>query len=119
MMTETDDPLFTACEAAEYLRCSVSFLAKERMKVNGPAFIRIGRAIRYSRSALEAYKTANTRVSTAEYDCSRENRQTVKSDRPLPQMSGTPSSFQYIAIHHHLLRARKIRNLHTSSRYPI
>lgn len=67
-MTETDDPLFTACEAAQNLRCSVSFLAKERMKGTGPAFVRIGRAIRYSRSALEAYKAANTRVSTSGYE---------------------------------------------------
>jgi hypothetical protein len=67
-MIDVDDPLFTTVEGSKYLNCSPSFLAKERMKGSGPEFIRMGRAIRYSRSALEAYKAANTRVSTSEYD---------------------------------------------------
>ena len=66
-----DDPLLTTSQAAEDLNCSGSFLAKERMRGTGPEFIRIGRAIRYSRSALDAYKAANTRVSTSEHDVPR------------------------------------------------
>ena len=65
-------PLLTTLEAAEDLNCSASFLAKQRMRGTGPEFIRIGRAIRYSRSALDAYKATNTRVSTSEYDFSAE-----------------------------------------------
>jgi excisionase family DNA binding protein len=71
---DREDPLFTPNEVAEYLNCSVSFLAKERMKGTGPAFVRIGRAIRYSRSALDSYKAANTRVSTSQY-CDAHERQ--------------------------------------------
>src|SRR4051794_22601712 len=61
------DELLTGVEAANSLGVSASFLAKQRMRGTGPEFIRIGRAIRYSRSALDAYKAANTRVSTSEY----------------------------------------------------
>jgi predicted DNA-binding transcriptional regulator AlpA len=40
-------------EAAQFLRLSVSWLAKSRMQPGiGPPFIRIGRAIRYSETAL-------------------------------------------------------------------
>ena len=42
---------------------SESFLAKARMRGTGPAFIQIGRAVRYSRSALETYKAEQTRIS--------------------------------------------------------
>ena len=88
IMTGCEDPLFTPILAARELRCSVSFLAKARMRGSGPEFIRIGRAIRYSRSALDAYKAANTRVSTAEYErtqASRETRQSNRQVRPRRQ----------------------------------
>ena len=60
------NPLLTASEAARDLNCSESFLAKERMKGTGPAFVRLGRAIRYTRSALTSYKAAQTRTSTSQ-----------------------------------------------------
>jgi excisionase family DNA binding protein len=44
--------LLTPPEAAQLLRVSVSWLAKARMRDDGPPFIRIGRSIRYSRAAL-------------------------------------------------------------------
>jgi hypothetical protein len=80
-MAEFEDPLLTTLEAAGNLNCSGSFLAKERMRGTGPEFIRIGRAIRYSRSALDAYKAANTRVSTSEYDVPRGAHDALKSNR--------------------------------------
>ena len=86
------DRLLTPLEAAQYLNCSGSFLAKQRMRGTGPEFIRIGRAVRYSRSALDAWKAANTRVSTAEYDCSPATRKTVKSNRPARSKSQERSS---------------------------
>ena len=58
--------LLTTKEAAAELKVSESFLAKARMRGIGPAFIQLGRAVRYSRSALEAYKALQTRVSTSQ-----------------------------------------------------
>jgi predicted DNA-binding transcriptional regulator AlpA len=60
------DALLTEQEAALELNCSESFLAKSRMRGTGPAFIKIGRAVRYSRSALQQYKLACTRLSTSQ-----------------------------------------------------
>jgi hypothetical protein len=60
------DLLLTSKEAAEELKVSGSFLAKARMRGTGPAFIQIGRAVRYSRAALETYKTLQTRISTSQ-----------------------------------------------------
>jgi Helix-turn-helix domain len=58
--------LLTSKEAAAELKVSESFLAKARMQGTGPAFIQIGRAVRYSRSALETYKSLQTRISTSQ-----------------------------------------------------
>jgi len=66
-MIDQDDPLLTTKEAAEHLRCSESYLAKERGKGTGPEFITLGRSIRYRRSSLEAYTDARTRTSTSQY----------------------------------------------------
>jgi excisionase family DNA binding protein len=46
-------------EAAEYLRSSTSTLAKARMKKQGPDYVRIGRAIRYRQSDLDAWMSAS------------------------------------------------------------
>ena len=46
-------------EAAEYLRSSTSTLAKARMYKRGPNFVRIGRAIRYRQSDLDAWMSAS------------------------------------------------------------
>jgi excisionase family DNA binding protein len=61
-----DDVLLTTKEAAAELKVSESFLAKARMSGTGPAFIQLGRSVRYSRSALEAYKAVKTRTSTSQ-----------------------------------------------------
>ena len=58
--------LLTSKEAADELKVSESFLAKARMRGTGPAFIQIGRAVRYSRTALETYKSLQTRISTSQ-----------------------------------------------------
>jgi predicted DNA-binding transcriptional regulator AlpA len=65
-MTTYDDPLLTTEEAAQELRLSESFLAKERMKGTGPAYVKLGRAVRYRRSGLSAWLAARTRISTAQ-----------------------------------------------------
>ncbi len=56
----------TPPEAAEYLRISASTLAKLRVYGGGPAFARIGRAIRYSRADLDSYMAARTARSTSD-----------------------------------------------------
>jgi hypothetical protein len=66
-VNQPEDPVFTTDEAARELKVSISFLAKARMTGTGPAFIRLGRAIRYRKSALEAYKTAHTRTCTSQH----------------------------------------------------
>ncbi len=63
---DNHDLLLTSKEAADELKVSESFLAKARMRGTGPAFIQLGRAIRYSRSALETYKSLQTRISTSQ-----------------------------------------------------
>jgi excisionase family DNA binding protein len=67
-MTMPDEPLkyFTPPEAAEYLRTSVSTLAKLRVYGGGPAFTRIGRAIRYPRTSLDTHMTDQLVRSTSE-----------------------------------------------------
>ena len=61
-----NDLLLTSKEAAVELKVSESFLAKARMRGTGPAFIQFGRAVRYSRAALESYKALQTRISTSQ-----------------------------------------------------
>jgi hypothetical protein len=54
-MTNTvafNDVLLEPKEAAEFLKISLSWLAKARATSEGPPFIRIGRCVRYSRVAL-------------------------------------------------------------------
>jgi excisionase family DNA binding protein len=46
-------------EAAEYLRSSTSTLAKARMNKRGPTYVRIGRAVRYRQSDLDAWMSAS------------------------------------------------------------
>ena len=48
--------LLTPAEAAKFLRISESWLAKARMRGDGPPFIRIGRSIR-SQTALIDWTT--------------------------------------------------------------
>jgi hypothetical protein len=58
--------LLTPKEAADELKVSESFLAKARMRGTGPTFIQLGRAVRYSRAALETFKALQTRISTSQ-----------------------------------------------------
>jgi excisionase family DNA binding protein len=56
----------TPPEAANYLRSSVSTLAKLRVYGGGPEFTRIGRAIRYRRTDLDTYMADQLVRSTSE-----------------------------------------------------
>lgn len=59
-MQPLPDQLLAEGQAAEYLTVSVSWLQKARRLNIGPDFVRIGRCVRYRRSALDAFVAANT-----------------------------------------------------------
>jgi hypothetical protein len=63
---EHEPVYFKPRQAADYLSTSTSTLAKRRLNGGGPRFSRIGRAIRYAKSDLDAFMTANTVSSTSE-----------------------------------------------------
>jgi hypothetical protein len=48
------------------LRVSVSWLAKARMRGDGPPFIKVGRSVRYAELALQHWMRSRQRLSTAE-----------------------------------------------------
>jgi predicted DNA-binding transcriptional regulator AlpA len=58
--------LLTPKEAAKFLRLSESFLAKARMRGDGPRYRKLSRAVRYSMSDLVAWLKACAKTSTAE-----------------------------------------------------
>lgn len=51
-------------DAAKILNLSTSWLAKARVDGNGPAFVKIGRAVRYREASLRKYIQEQTRTST-------------------------------------------------------
>lgn len=60
------EAIYTEAESADILRVSRSFLAKKRLTGDGPQFLKIGRAVRYTGRGLIDYKKARTRLSTSE-----------------------------------------------------
>jgi predicted DNA-binding transcriptional regulator AlpA len=64
---EGGDRLLTPKEAAAFLRLSVSFLAKARMRGDGPPYIPVApRAIRYLESTLLDWLKSRSRGSTSD-----------------------------------------------------
>jgi predicted DNA-binding transcriptional regulator AlpA len=83
MQSDTSiDRLLTPREAAKVLGVSESWLAKARMRGDGPPFVKIGRSIRYKISGLNEYVRNRTRRSTT--DAGSPGR-------------GRPSTFQKVA----------------------
>ena len=65
LISDTTKTWLTVPEAAEYLGCSRSMLDKDRVTgLLGIPFSRLGRHIRYSRKALDAYLDANSTIAT-------------------------------------------------------
>jgi len=58
--------VFTPMETANRLKVSLSWLAKARMRGDGPPYIPIGRSIRYSEAALLQWMKSRQRQSTSE-----------------------------------------------------
>jgi predicted DNA-binding transcriptional regulator AlpA len=65
-VSPADFVLLTAKEAADRLKISPSWLAKARMRGDGPPYIRVGRSIRYSEAALLQWMKSRQRLSTSE-----------------------------------------------------
>jgi predicted DNA-binding transcriptional regulator AlpA len=57
-----DEPLMNSGEAAKFIGLSTSWLAKARSNGTGPAFIKIGRAVRYSKASLRNFIDHNIRT---------------------------------------------------------
>jgi predicted DNA-binding transcriptional regulator AlpA len=58
--------LLTANDAANRLRLSRSWLAKARMRGDGPPYVKLGRLVRYGESTLAKWAWSRTRLSTSE-----------------------------------------------------
>ncbi len=65
-MNNDNDAYLTPREAAAYLNSSTSTLAKRRLYGGGPEFCRIGRAIRYHKSALDEFMARSRVRSTSD-----------------------------------------------------
>jgi excisionase family DNA binding protein len=57
-----NDALMSTAEAAKFLGVSVWWLVKARRNKNGPAFVKIGRSVRYSRTSLLEFIASNSRI---------------------------------------------------------
>ncbi len=67
--------MMTTGEAADYCRLSVDFLNKARcFQTDGPAYVRLGRSIRYSIDDLNSWLARNRR------DCTSPDH----AERPVP-----------------------------------
>ena len=63
---ERAERLLTAKDAGKLLRLSESWLAKARMRGDGPPYVKLGRAIRYRDGALLLCLRSRQRLSTSE-----------------------------------------------------
>jgi predicted DNA-binding transcriptional regulator AlpA len=71
--------LLTPAEFARELKMSQSWLAKARVRGNGPPFVKIGRAVRYPDPAARNWIEAQTRFSTASNTTSQELARSIQS----------------------------------------
>ena len=58
--------LLTPKDTADFLRVSCSWLAKARMRGDGPPYMQVGRSIRYDEGALLWWAKSRLRLSTSE-----------------------------------------------------
>ena len=56
----------TPKEAAAHIKSSTSTLSKRRLTGDGPAFVRIGRAVRYRQADLDAWMEASTALRSTQ-----------------------------------------------------
>jgi predicted DNA-binding transcriptional regulator AlpA len=65
----------TTEEAAEYLGVSPSWQVQSRGRGDGPPYVKIGRAVRYAKTALDAWVQSRTMSSTSQTNSSRQPRE--------------------------------------------
>jgi predicted DNA-binding transcriptional regulator AlpA len=61
-----DAEYLTPRQLAQLIGVSESTLSKQRMRGDGPEYVKAGRSVRYSRATGLAYMAARTRRSTSE-----------------------------------------------------
>jgi predicted DNA-binding transcriptional regulator AlpA len=61
MRENVPEILLTPADAAAFLKLSLSWLAKSRQRAEGPPYVKLGRSVRYSPSALVAWLRSNQR----------------------------------------------------------
>jgi predicted DNA-binding transcriptional regulator AlpA len=67
-MTAKDNTLFRPPKAAVYVGLSVSTLAKQRLRGDGPKFVRLSpRAIGYLQADLDEWMASRRCLATSEY----------------------------------------------------
>ncbi len=66
LKTGSVDTLLHPTEVARMLKVSLFWLAKARLTGTGPAFVKVGRNVRYRPAAVHDYIKVRTRVSTSE-----------------------------------------------------
>jgi helix-turn-helix protein len=57
--------ILTPKQAAALLNLSTSWLAKQRLKGDGPAYIKMGGVVRYNATVLQEWMKAKQRLSTS------------------------------------------------------
>jgi predicted DNA-binding transcriptional regulator AlpA len=63
-----ESELLTPKEAAAFIKMSESFLAKARMRGDGPRYRKLSRSVRYDKADLLLWLKASAKTSTAERD---------------------------------------------------
>lgn len=66
LIAELQQHVFTTEEAAQYLRLSRQTLELLRLQGGGPRYAKLGRSVRYRRTALDEWLAANEKNHTAE-----------------------------------------------------
>ncbi|ATE58377.1 MULTISPECIES: helix-turn-helix domain-containing protein [Actinosynnema] len=67
-------PLATAAEVSAYLRTPLETLKYWRARRRGPAWVKVGAAVRYRREDVEQYLAANTQQPRSPQQSRRRNR---------------------------------------------
>ena len=65
-VTALTDQLLTPPQTGKLLGVSDSWLAKARLRGDGPRYVKVGRSVRYPKSYVHDYLRLRTRSSTSE-----------------------------------------------------
>jgi hypothetical protein len=57
-------PRMTERQASDYLSINIRTLQNWRLRGSGPAFLKLGRSVRYDRAILDAWMVARVRSNT-------------------------------------------------------